>query len=175
MKFTRKAVITSVIGTVAAVGVGGAVAAILLSTDIGGQASVREVATKNEITVTASAANGSKLDCSDIAVTSDFTSLTFNPKLTKPVGGGNASNVPVAGGECTVNLAVKNSGDTTIRVDGSSNISKFPAGWTVSNFSGNALSPIAPGGTGILSLKLTATQAAVPGAIEGKLVYTDAA
>lgn len=156
---------------------GAALAAILLTTTIAGNATVNEVETSNSLNVSASAANGSRLNCSDIKVSDDFKTLTFNPVLTKPVGGTNAdpATVPVPGGDCTVTLKVKNTGDTTIKVDGTSNLSSFPKGWQPSGFSGNALSPIAPGAEGSLVIKVTATQAAEAGAITGKLVYTDAA
>jgi hypothetical protein len=153
---------------------GVALAAILLTTNITGQASVSTVNTANDLDVTASAVNGSQLDCSDINVSSDNTTLTFNPKLTKPAGGSNASNVPVPGGTCTINLAVKNTGDTVIKLDQSSTVTA-PAGWNITALTGNALGSIQPNATANATATLSATGAAVAGPVGGKLVYTDAA
>ena len=164
--------ILSGIGVLAVGGV--AAAAILLTTTVSGTATVNEVATSNSLDVSASSANGSRLDCSAINVSGDNKTLTFNPKLTKPVGGGNASNVPVAGGECTITLKVKNTGDTTLKVSPTSKLTA-PAGWGLSAFSGNALAPIAPDQEATITAKLTATQAAVTGPVSGQIVYEEVA
>lgn len=172
-KFSKRAVVGGVIGTTVAVG-GTALAAILLTTSISGQAEINEVATKNEVSVTASSIDGSKLDCSNVQVSPDFKTLTFNPVLTKPVGGSNAvpATVPVPGGKCTVVLAVNNTGDVPIRVSDQSRLDG-PAGWTISGFGGSGLAPIAAGSSGTISATIEALQGATEGAFGGQIVYTD--
>lgn len=172
-KFSKRAVIGGTVGTLVAVG-GTALAAILLTTSISGSAKINEVATKNEVSVVASSIDGSRLDCSDVTVSPDFKTLVFNPVLTKPVGGSNAvpASVPVPGGDCTVVLTVKNTGDVPIRVSDQSRLTG-PAGWTISGFGGNGLAPIAPKGEGTISAKVTALQGATAGAFGGQIVYTD--
>lgn len=164
--------VAAIMGTL--LGIGGiALAAILLTTTIAGTATVNEVNTANDLDVTATSADGSQLKC-NVAISTDNKTLSFNPVLTKPVGGPNSSGAPIPGGECTINLAVQNIGQTTIKVDPTSGITKFPAGWTATPIGGNALNPIPAGQTATAVIKITATQAAVGGPIEGKLVYTDA-
>lgn len=172
-KFSKRAVIGGTVGSLVAVG-GTALAAILLTTSISGAATIHEVATKNEVAVVASSVNGSRLNCSDVTVSPDFKTLVFNPVLTKPVGGPNAvpASVPVPGGVCDIVLTVKNTGDVPIRVSDQSALNG-PAGWTISGFGGNGLSPIAPAGTGTISAKVTALQGATSGAFGGQIVYTD--
>jgi hypothetical protein len=154
-------------------GAGVALAAVLLTTNITGTATVKTVGTSNAISVAASSVNGSALDCSNLKVSDDFTSLAFNPVLTKTVNGSNSGTTPVTGGACTITLSVKNTGTSTIKLDGTSGFS-VPTGWSISNLAGAALSPIAPGATATASATLTATQAAADGGtFGGKLVYTD--
>jgi NPCBM-associated, NEW3 domain of alpha-galactosidase len=155
-------------------GAGVALAAVLLTTTISGKATVKTIGTSNSISVTASAANGSALDCSSLSVSRDFTTLSFNPVLTKTVNGSNSGTTPVTGGDCTITLNVTNTGTSTIQLDGTSAFT-VPDGWSVTPLSGNALSPILPGASASVSAKLTATQAAADGGtFGGKLVYTDA-
>jgi archaellum component FlaG (FlaF/FlaG flagellin family) len=157
---------------VTALGAGVALAAILLTTTISGKATINEVTTSNSLDVSATSADGSALKC-NVSVNEDNTQLEINPVLTKLVGGGNASGVPIPGGECTLTIKVKNSGDTTIRVDGSS-ILTVPDGWTGGPYTGLE-TPIAKGETGTVTAKITANQDAKAGDFGGKLVYTDAA
>ncbi len=172
----RKRKTATVVGLIGAavLGAGGvALAAILLTTNITGTATVNEVNTANDLDVTATSADGSQLKC-NVNISDDNKTLTFNPVLTKPVGGSNSSGAPIAGGDCTVTLTVKNIGNTVIKLDGSSGITQFPAGWTATPIAGNALNPIPAGATATATIKVTATQSAVGGPIQGKLVYTDA-
>lgn len=161
--------------TAAALGAGGvALAAILLTTNITGAATINDVDTANDVEVSASAASGSQLDCSNIKISPDNATLEFNPVLNKPKGGGNASGVPIAGGDCTITLQVSNVGDTSIRLDGSSKVTG-PKGWIIGTPTGPALGTIASGKTATATIPIKANQDAEAGAFGGKLVYTDAA
>ena len=172
----RKAgVVGGVIGTVVALGGGVALAAILLTTNVTGATTVTEVNTRNDIDVTASSADGSRLVCSPISIDDDNTTLNLNPKLSKPVGGPNSNGTaPIAGGTCTVKLTVKNTGDVPIRLDTVQTVVTFPQGWSVTRFEGPATGSIAVGATAVAEADITANQDAVSGPITGKLVYTDA-
>lgn len=175
-KRKRKAATVGGMIAAAIVGAGGvAIAAILPTTNITGATTVTTVNTSNDIDVSASSADGSRLICSPISVSDDNVTLTLNPKLTKPVGGANSSGVPIDGGRCTVKLAVKNTGDTPIRLDANQTTVQFPAGWTVESFTGPATGSIAPNATAEADAVIVATYDAVAGPISGKLVYTDAA
>ena len=153
---------------------GVALAAVLLTTNITGTATVKTVGTANEVAVSASAVNGSALDCSNIKINEDFTTLTFNPVLTKTVNGSNSGTTPVKGGQCTITVKVKNTGTTPIRIDQSSGIN-VPEGWTKNDPTGTGFENIAPGAEGSVSQTIIATEAAADGGkFTGKLVYTDA-
>lgn len=165
----------AIAGGIVLAGGGVALAAILLTTDITGTAKVNVVGTSNAITVVPSVANGSALNCSDLTVSPDFKTLTFNPVLTKTINGSNSGTDPVKGGDCTITLKVKNTGTNPIRVDSVSSKLTAPAGWKITAFSGNALAPIQPGVEASVSATLTATEDAKTGdQFGGKLVYTDA-
>lgn len=167
----RKFTIGGLLGLLGGAGV--ATAAILLTTTITGNATVNSIATSNSVAVTASAVSGSQLDCTDVHVTDDSKTLTVNPVLTKHVGGSNSTGAPVPGGTCTITLTVHNTGNTPLKVDGSSAISALPTGWNTTAFIGNALSPIAAGATATLAVTLSADQNAISGKFSGQLVYSD--
>jgi hypothetical protein len=70
----------------------------------------------------------------------------------------------------------KNTGTKNIKVDLAQTQFAAPKGIEIGTPSGDALSPIAPGKTAELSVKLTANdQADGSGEFSGKIVYTDAA
>jgi hypothetical protein len=166
----------AIAGGLVLVGGGVALAAILLTTNITGTAKVNTVGTSNAITVVPSVSNGSALNCSDLKVSPDFKTLTFNPVLTKTINGSNSGTDPVKGGDCTITLNVKNTGTSTIKVDGSSGFTVPNEGWEITALTGDALNPIQPGTTASVSATLKATEAAKDGGtFGGKLVYTDAA
>jgi hypothetical protein len=151
-------------------GLGGiAAAAILLTTTVSGKTTIENVTTSNTVAIAASSDDGSRLTC---VVSGNADQLVINPKLKKPVGGSNSSNVPVPGGSCTITVDVTNTGDTPIHVDGSSALS-LPTGWTYTPPAGPAFGSIAPKATASFSTTITATEAAAEGDITGKLVYSD--
>jgi NPCBM-associated, NEW3 domain of alpha-galactosidase len=159
-------------GAVLLAGGGVALAAILLTTTITGATTVETVTTSNTVAVTASSVDGSQLTCG-VQGSDDAKTLTINPHLKKIAGGSNATGVPVPGGNCTITIKVTNTGDTALRVDGSSGFT-LPTGWTVSALSGDALAQIQPTKTAALTATLTADGNAVAGPISGQLAYTDA-
>jgi hypothetical protein len=157
-----------------ALGATAALAAILLTTNITGKATIVSVSTSNAMDVSATSADGSALKC-NVAVNDTNTQLSINPELTKQVGGGNASGVPIPGGACTLTVKVHNTGDTTIKVASTSRRpSPSRTGWAVTDITGLD-QPIAKGATGTLTAKITANQDATAGDFGGKLVYTDGA
>ncbi|BBG03418.1 MULTISPECIES: hypothetical protein [Pseudonocardia] len=181
MSSRSKKIVGGIVGFLVTFAAGVAVAAILLSTSISGQASVTNVpgtgsggngggvANKVSVDVDANAANGSNLDCSDITVSEDSTTLTFNPKLSKPAAnGGNASTQPIQGGECTIMINVKNTGDVALAV-GAANLN-LPGGWIVGATTGLDRT-IPSGGNQRLTAVITATEAAQPGSVTGTLEY----
>jgi hypothetical protein len=92
-------------------GAGVALAAVLLTTNVGGKLTIKNVGTSNSIKVTGSADNGSALDCSKIDFATNGTQITLSPVLTKTINGGNATSTdPVPGGDCTINLSVQEHG-----------------------------------------------------------------
>ncbi len=102
--------------------------------------------------------------------------LTFNPKLTKPVGGPNSNGTAdIPGGTCTLKLTVRNTGQVPIKLDTVQTVVPFPTGWAVERFDGPATGSILPGATAVAEADIVAKQNAVTGPITGKLVYTDAA
>lgn len=160
-------IVSGVAGALTMFAVGVAVAAILLSTSIVGNATIKQAAPEpvTSRTVSASGTNGGALDCRQVGVSEDSATLTFKPVLTRPAGGqtGNES--------CTVTMKVRNTGTTTLNVDGSSGFNA-PAGWNVGAITGDAVtSPIAPGQVKSATVTLTATPSAEAGAFSGKLVY----
>ena len=179
MSSKSKKIVGGVVGFLLTFGAGVALAAFLLQTNITGQASVEQggpgSGTANEVQVAVTSTNGSQLNCDDIGISDDFATLTFNPKLTIPENGQNASGQPIPGGDCTVKVTVKNTGSKAIKVSPQSGITQFPQGWSAGQFQGVSAAPIAPGAQQVISVKITATDAAQPGPISGKLVYTDAA
>ncbi len=174
----RKRKVSAVVGivTAAALAAGGvALAAILLTTNVTGTATVNEVDTSNDIEVAASSVSGSRLDCSGVEIDADNVTLTLNPALTKPVAGPHPTRTaPIAGGVCTITLTVTNTGDVPIRLDAGQTVAQFPTGWAVTRFEGPATGSIAVGATAVAEADITAAQNAVTGPITGKLVYTDA-
>lgn len=174
---TRKAkIVSGVAGALTMFGAGIALAAFLLQTNVTGQATVISggpgSGTANEVRVSVQSTNGSQLNCDDIGISPDFKTLTFNPKLTVPENGPNASGQPIPGGDCKVSVTVKNTGANPIAVSSDSGVA-LPAGWVPTDF----VIPngaIAPGAEQVISAKIVATDAAQSGAITGKLVYTDA-
>lgn len=154
-----------------ALSAGVALAAILLTTTITGQTTIKQISTSNDVDVTATSENGSALKC-NVVLSNDDTSLQINPELTKQVGGGNASGVPIPGGTCTLTFTVRNTGDTTIKVDSTSDLI-LPAGWSKGPIEG-LQTPIAKGETGTITAVITANEDATEGPVTGKLVYTDA-
>jgi len=169
----RVLTIGGIVGSTVALG-GVAVAAILLTTEVSGKATIQEVRTSNSIELKVVSENGSRLDCQDLAVSRGSKLITFNPKLTKPVGGPNSSNVPIPGGTCTITAIVTNTGDTAIQVDPSSNFI-LPEGWKVTPVSGDATYPIPSGKEAQFTVTITATDAAQPGPVSGQIVYAEAA
>lgn len=176
MSSRSKKIVGGIVGFLVTFAAGVAVAAILLSTTITGNASVTPggpgSGTSNEVRVAVDAVNGSQLNCDDIGISDDFKTLTFNPKLTVPQHGENASNTPVPGGTCTVKVTVKNTGSSVIRVSPESGLTAFPAGWSATDFSVST-APIQPGQAQTISAKVVANHNAQAGPISGKLVYTD--
>ena len=181
MSSRSKKIVGGIVGFLVTFAAGVAVAAILLSTSISGQASVRDVpgtgsggngggvANKVSVDVDANATNGSNLDCSDITVSDDSTTLTFNPKLSKPAANGaNASSQPVQGGTCTIRIDVRNTGDVPLTVSDAA--LTLPDGWIVGATTGLD-QPIASKGKQQLTAEITATGAAQAGAVTGKLEY----
>jgi len=168
----RVLTIGGIVGSTLALG-GVAVAAILLITEVKGEATVQEVRTSNSIQLDVTSQDGPYLDCQNLDVSKDARLITFNPKLTKPVGGPNASNV-IPGGACTITGIVTNTGNTTIQVDPSSGFF-FPKGWEVTPVSGNATRSIPAGKQGQFTVTITATDAAQPGPVSGQIVYAEAA
>lgn len=177
MSSKSKKIVGGVVGFLFTFGAGVALAAFLLQTTITGQASVDQggpgSGTSNEVRVAVDSVNGSQLNCDDIGISDDFTELEFNPKLTIPENGQNASGQPIAGGECTVNVTVKNTGSNSIQISPESGLPNFPTGWDASDFNVST-DPIQPGQEQTISAKITATDQAEAGSISGKLVYTDA-
>jgi hypothetical protein len=162
-------------------GAGVALAAVLLTTTVGGTLTIKTAGTANNITVTGSAENGSALDCSSIDVKADQSSITLKPVLTKTQNGGNATSTdPVPGGTCTLKFAVKNNSTNgkNIRVDATqTKFDNLPKGIKLVGVpGGEALAPIAPGATAELTVTLEADATADgTGSFNGnKIVYTDA-
>ena len=123
--------------------------------------------------VTASSVDGSALKC-NVSLSADDTQMTLDPVLTKPVTrGNNGSNDVVPGGTCTLKFTVKNTGDTTIRVDKTSDLT-VPAGWEKGTITG-LQEPIGPGKVGVVTAEIIAHDNATEGDFKGQLVYTDAA
>jgi hypothetical protein len=151
---------------------GVALAAILLTTTISGQTVINEVATSNDVDVTASSQDGSALKCT-VNLSADDKTLEIIPTLTKQIGGGNASGVPIPGGTCTLKFLVKNTGNTNIRVDESS-ILTLPAGWDKGPIEG-LQQTIVPNAVHEITVNIIANENATVGSVTGKLVYTDAA
>jgi hypothetical protein len=143
----------------------------------GGALTVNNVGTSNSITVTGSSKDGSALDCGDIKIGADAKSLTINPVLTKTKNGANSDKPePILGGDCTITLAVTNTGTSTIKVDQGQTQFTTPKGITLKSLNGNAFDAIAPQGTGQIVAVLNADSTADgSGSFGGKLVYTDAA
>ena len=171
MSSRSKKIVGGIVGFAVTFIAGVAVAAILLSTTITGNATIRNAPgepTPDPVTsrsVSASGTNTGALDCRQVGVSADSSTLTFKPVLTRPAGGqtGNES--------CTVTMKVRNTGTTTLTVDASSGFTA-PAGWTVGGISGDAVTgPIAPGQVKDAKVTVTATPAAEAGDFSGKLVY----
>lgn len=176
MASRKTKVVSGVAGALLMFVAGIAVAAVLLSTSIVGQATVERgqpgSGTSNEIRVAVSNVNGSQLNCDDIGISNDFKELTFNPKLTIPANGPNGPQA-VPGGECTVRITVKNTGSKPIRIDPSSAITAAPKGWVVPDLQIPA-GRIDSGKEQTITAKVVARADAATGPITGKLVYTDA-
>jgi archaellum component FlaG (FlaF/FlaG flagellin family) len=155
---------------------GVALAAVLLTTSIGGTLTVRNVGTSNSITVTGSSQDGSALDCGDIRIGADAKTLAINPILTKTQNGANSDQPqPILGGECTITLNVKNTGTNPIKVDQGQTAFGTPTGITLKSLNGSAFDSIAPGQTGQIVAVLNADSSADgSGNFGGRLVYTDA-
>lgn len=171
MSSRSKKIVGGIVGFAVTFIAGVAVAAILLSTTITGNATIRTAPgepTPDPVTsrsVSASGTHTGGLDCRQVGVSADWSTLTFKPVLTRPAGGqtGNES--------CTVTMKVRNTGTSTLTVDGSSGFTA-PAGWRVGGISGDAVTgPIAPGQVKSATVTLTATPAAEEGEFSGKLVY----
>ena len=176
MSSRSKKIVGGIVGFLVTFVAGVAVAAILLSTTITGNATVTQggpgSGTSNEVRVAVDAENGSQLNCDDIGISDDFTTLTFNPELTVPEHGPNASDTAVPGGTCTVKVTVKNTGSSAIQVSPESGLTSFPAGWSATDFSVST-APIQPGQEQTISAKVVAKHNAKTGPISGKLIYTD--
>ena len=81
----------------------------------------------------------------------------------------------ILGGDCTITLAVTNTGTSTIKVDQGQTQFTTPKGITLKSLNGNAFDAIAPQGTGQIVPVLHAHSTADgSGSFGGKLVYTDA-
>jgi hypothetical protein len=171
-----KKIVSGIVGAGLTFGAGVALAAFLLQTNVTGNATVTQggpgSGTANEVSVSVQSTNGSQLNCDDIGISSDFKTLTFNPKLVVPQNGPNASGQPIPGGDCKVSVTVKNTGSKAIAVSPESGVA-LPSGWVPTDFS-IPNGAIAPGGSQVISAKIVATDKAQSGAITGKLVYTDA-
>ena len=160
---------------VVVLGAGVALAAVLLTTTVGGTLTVKNQATANSITVTGSSKDGSALDCGDIKIGTDAKSLTINPVLTKTQNGANSDQpTPILGGDCTITLTVANTGTNAIKVDQTQTAFTTPKGITLKSLNGTAFDSIAPEKTGQIIAVLNADSSADgTGSFGGKLVYTD--
>lgn len=172
MSSRSKKIVGGIVGFAVTFIAGVAVAAILLSTTITGNATIRNAPgepTPDPVSsraVSASGSNTGALDCRQVGVSADSATLTFKPVLTRPADGqtGNES--------CTVTIKVRNTGTTTLTVDGSSGF-EAPVGWNVGGIRGDAVTgPIAAGEVKSATVTVTATPAAAEGDFSGKLVYT---
>ncbi|WP_181780520.1 NEW3 domain-containing protein [Pseudonocardia pini] len=148
----------AITGGIVGVGIAGgaALAAILLTTTIEGNASVSSETIARSVEVTGSG-KGTNLDCSDIKVSTDSGTVTVNPKLIIQNG---------QGGTCTLKAKLNNTGDQPLT------ITKFdlqgPAGWTIAPAVGTAVGQSIPAGqSGQAEAVVTATGTAQGGAVTG--------
>lgn len=171
MSRKAKNIVGGLVGFLVALGVGVAFA-LTLSTSITGQATIRtapptEPEPVSSRVVSASGTNGGALDCRQVGVSGDSSTLTFKPVLTRPADGQTGSE------SCKVTMTVRNTGTTTLTVAPSSGFTA-PAGWSVGAITGDAVtSPIAPGQTKTATVTVTASPTATAGAFSGRLDFTD--
>ncbi|WP_181780521.1 NEW3 domain-containing protein [Pseudonocardia pini] len=170
---TRTAATTrriAIIGALTAVGFGAvsvATAAVLLTTSVTGTATIKTVPAPAEpkIALSASGTQNEGLDCRQVGVSADYTTLTLKPVLTRTEGQAAATET------CTLTFRLRNVGTVPVRLDVAATTISGPSGWTASAPDGDATADIAPGAVKTATVTVTAAATATEGAFSGQLVY----